>query len=196
MQLNFDAAEPGPDHGSPEWHIKRRSLITATDISYLMKDSWLSWFKGKLDDTPKQIPKEYQDRGERGELWALHYGLMSARNRALYQSTRYPWLACTPDGIGPDGTYLVEIKTVGSEDRYHRYKDQYRWQVAAQVICMDYPVTLVVLLDEGHGRHITLSKQLWARDMGFIESNYSKILDASKEAFDCINNKSLPMERW
>ena len=160
-----------------EWLAKRLRYITATDIGTILGknvfDTREALIGDKLFGKSPIIDKRHVNRGIEAEgpivkAAAKQFGFKYRHPLEFVVSTRYPWLACTPDAIARiDGeTVLLEIKAP-AKPWFKGIPESYIWQVKGQLMVTGLEKGLLVFAqyDEKTGRvsnmgthEITLSK--------------------------------------
>ena len=103
--------------GSSEWLSWRQSRITATDISIILgSNPWktkLELFEEKLGLRPSQPLNAAMERGQALEPEARKLAsseIGTVFNPIVCESSKYPWLAASLDGISLGGYSILEIK--------------------------------------------------------------------------------------
>jgi len=108
---------------SPEWHKWRKTVLGGTDASIIMGVSPYCKIDllrlRKLGLAPEQEVNEYMRRGKNLEDIARKKfceGTGIFMEPACIESSEYPFLGCSLDGISPCGKYILEIKVNGEKN--------------------------------------------------------------------------------
>ncbi len=110
------------EQGSPEWHLWRKSIITATDAAVIMGiSSYTTPFKlwqRKLSLVPEQATNARMERGQLLEPLARNQFILDFGIEMIpccVESTQYNFLGASLDGLSPCGRYILEVKCNGEK---------------------------------------------------------------------------------
>lgn len=136
-----------------EWLAKRLNYVTATDVGTILGkntyDTRESLLGDKLFGKAPIVNRTHINRGTAAERpiienFAKQYRIPFRHPLEFVVSTRYPWLACTPDAIARiDGeTTLLEVKAPAKP--WREVPQSYIWQVKAQLMVTGLQKGLIV----------------------------------------------------
>lgn len=132
--------------GSAEWLAWRKSRLTATDIPIILGSNP---FKTKLELWEEKLglraPVGLNDAMRRGMMLETPARCLAsveleiAFNPIVCESSEYPWLAASLDGISQLGNHILEIKCTGMEKHIQSvnkcYPIYYYDQMQTQLLC-------------------------------------------------------------
>ena len=127
------------EQGSEAWLAWRKSRVTATDVSTKTK---LELWEEKLDLRPGPELSLLMARGQRLEPEARELACQIIDinfEPVVIESTKYPWLAASLDGIGiGKNQYILEIKCPNAKTHDNamdnRIPEYYRDQIQTQLL--------------------------------------------------------------
>lgn len=176
--------------GSPEWIALRKTKITATDASVIMRvNPWKTpskLYKEKTSDAKIVI----NDRMQRGtdlepmarSLFSIQTGI-DVEPRVVIKD----WAMASLDGISACGNHLVEIKCPGEKDHalalQNKIPDHYYPQLQHQMWICDVSKMIYFSFDGIDGVSVIVE-----RDDDYIK----KMVEAEKEFYFCLLNRTPP----
>jgi putative phage-type endonuclease len=183
--------------GEAAWLKARREYVTASDVAAVLKKSPykkpLAVFYEKIhgDSVPTN---HHMQRGIDNEERILNAFRREWAGRAkpvsgLAASERYPWLACSLDGLGRrDGkTYAVEVKCPAKS--WTSPPDLYLIQLQAQML----------VLGCDHGVLVWASPPTFPVsyiEVGVDTTLQKEIIKVTEDFKKCIDNETLSMAFW
>lgn len=133
------------EQGSPEWLAWRKTVITATECPVIMGLSpWSTPYKcwqKKLGLIEDEKTNEAMERGKRLEPYIRDRFILKSGIKMLptvVESSEYPFLGASLDGMSATGEYIMEVKT-GGEKLYlmaleGKMPEEYRLQIQKQLL--------------------------------------------------------------
>ena len=179
------------EQGSPEWHLFRKTKITATDASVIMGAShWktrIQLYHEKLSDAPPTPPNERMQRGIDLEPVARDLFTLQTGIQVMPRVVIKDWAMASLDGIDYLGHNIVEIKCPGEKDHAvavsGKIPDHYYPQVQHQIYVCDVQFAYYFSFDGIDGVLVKVE-----RDQKYID----KMVEEEKKFYECLINKTPP----
>lgn len=179
---------------SPEWHAFRATHIMASCSSVIMGVSkWMTPYQLWLDknglyqNKDSFSMKEGRDNEEM-ILALVNEKLQSDLKPTVIESTLYPFMGASLDGLSSDGKFSCEIKWANKEDHELVKKGivpkHYYPQVQKQYLCLGPSTT--------HYYGSFYEKELIMLPTKFDDEYHNKMIPLEKNFYDCMINFTPP----
>jgi putative phage-type endonuclease len=170
------------EQGSQEWHILRKTKITATDAVVIMHEShWttpLQLYNEKLSGEPPRAPNERMQRGTDLEPVARQSFIEHTGIEVVPMVVVKDWAMASLDGMSLCGKHIVEIKCPGAKDHatalQGKVPDHYRAQLQHQMYVTGLQEAYYYSFDGQMGTFFTVK-----RDDQYIE----KMIEEEKKFY-------------
>jgi putative phage-type endonuclease len=180
------------EQGSPEWHALRKTKITATDASVIMRAShWktrIQLYHEKLSNDPPFPPNERMQRGI--DLEPIARELFNLKTTWYMEPTVLvkDWMMASLDGRDALSGAILEIKCPAEKDHVialydNKVPDHYYPQLQHQIYVSGVMMAYYFSFDGMDGVIVEVK-----RDNDYIE----KMLIEEKKFYECLINKTPP----
>lgn len=179
------------EQGSSEWHVLRKTKITATDAPVIMGAShWKTRIQLYNEKKSNNAPMPPNERMQRGidlepiarDLFILKTGVVVKPAVAVLD-----WAMASLDGMSDNRKCILEIKCPGEKDHaialQGKVPDHYYPQLQHQMYVMGVDEAYYFSFDGTDGDPITVK-----RDDEYIE----KMIIEEKKFYDCLLNNTPP----
>lgn len=176
--------------GDQTWLEYRKTKVTATDAAIIMGvdefttpiQRWqdkLGLLEEKYVTSAMQRGRDMEDAARDAYTAFTGVPMMPA----CVESTDYPWLMASLDGISVDGDLCVEIKCPVTNWKVQKVPECYWCQCQHQLLCTGHPFMDFWSFSGSEGVHFRIDKDTeWQ----------SRYIQASSEFHQCIVNKTPP----
>lgn len=180
---------------SPQWLAYRRSRITCSDLSVLMgMNPWCSkiqLFNQKIGLEEVIVNQKMIDgsANEKIALAQFNEEMKLDLKPAVFESTEYPWLMASVDGISDDNKILCEIKCGGKsflQAQKRIIPDYYKCQTQGQLCVLNLD-RMYYYAWKGSAICMTID-----RDQDFID----KMVEESQKFYDDLINLRAPKDDY